>query len=269
MKKINLALSIATLFSMVTISGCDEKNSSSNRQLVEHTLSVLANEERRLNNVTIEIYNKEELVDTVVTNYIGNAAIEIYEGTYTVTLSNLPAGVHAEDSYSLSVSGTGKKTVLNCFTQIIDAEVPENNKYSLGSVMYDFTMTDTEGNNHTLSEIFETKELVVLNFWYIDCYWCEYEFPFLAEAYPSYEEDLEILALNINPNDTLTGISEYKESYSLPFPVGKDSTGIFDMFGFTGAPTTVLINKYGVVTYVHSGAFQDYDTVCYIFDEYL
>lgn len=293
MKKLNLILSATTLCSLLSLAGCDNgvsnsttatSNKSSTSSIVANTnsnistsspvenlvtfeLTVKSINGDRLNNVTIKIYKDSTLIKTVVTDYLGNAKVNIPKDTYTVILENLPLGMYSDENYTLS--GNGGKVTFECLSSVIDQDVPANNTYNLGSLMYDFTMTDTEGNTHTLSEILETKRIAVLNFWYIDCYWCGVEFPHFVDAYSLFSDDLEILALNINPYDSMSEISDYKLDYEIPFPVGKDSTGIFDMFGFTGAPSTVIVNQYGIATYIHSGALTTFDEVCDLFDEYI
>ena len=72
MKKINLLLSVALLTGMVTMGGCDDKNSSSNNpvtsssskesEMVDYLLTVKTIGGNRLNDIELNIYENEELV---------------------------------------------------------------------------------------------------------------------------------------------------------------------------------------------------------------
>lgn len=128
-------------------------------------------------------------------------------------------------------------------------------RYDLGDFMPNFTLTDYSANTYNLYDILTDKKAVVLNFWYKECTWCIKEFPALNSAYNSYKIDLEVLAIN----DYDYSISGYESviGVKLDMPViGAKNDPVISAshFGQTTWPTTVVIDRYGVVSFVHSGA---------------
>ena len=106
MKKINLLLTSLTLFGLLSFSGCgsneDSSNSSSTIEVERVTYEVIVKTigNRRLGDVTVELYKDNVLVESGVTNFIGKAVIEAPKGEYDVQLKNLPAGVIIEDEFA-------------------------------------------------------------------------------------------------------------------------------------------------------------------------
>ncbi len=174
-----------------------------------------------------------------------------------VVISGAPKGYDVKKSYPVLSGGT--KIVLESapIQGANFADVPTNKPLGLGDVVYDFTVTDSDGKDITLSQLLEEKDMVMLNFWYTTCEWCLKEFPYMQEAYQMYQEDVAIIALN--PYEDLAKVKGFKESNGLTFNmascpmswaqafnVGVSGTG----YGF---PTSVVIDRYGVICLVEVG----------------
>ncbi len=178
--------------------------------------------------------------------------------TYAVRFGDgAPAGYKVQEEYPISQSGT----VITLVTEL-QPEGHAGVSYQLGDIMHDFTVVDSAGEVVKLSELLKTKKAVVLNFWYVDCSWCGEEFPDIIAAYNTvydeesgrkYSDDIEIVALNASA-DTASAIRSYVASYGLNFPVAKDTAGVTNAFGVSSFPTTVVIDRYGMITIKHSGA---------------
>ncbi len=165
--------------------------------------------------------------------------------------------------------------------------------YELGDVMYDFTVTNTEGKSLTLYDLLEEKKVVILNFWYTTCSACYYEFPYMVEAYEStyvdefgnkknYKDDIAIIAINptiAGNGDTLDDVKSFKQSMNLSFDVALDLDGdkqnlTFDpllttQFAINAYPTTIFIDSYGLIAEVGVGAVTATDKWTQTFDKYL
>ena len=175
---------------------------------------------------------------------------------YTLELDGVPAGYDVKsgatiaDRYSLFM----KDTVISLNSSPIKSG-SFNGVYKLGDVIYDFTVTDINGVSYTISELLNEKKVVMLNFWFSSCYPCRSEFPVINSAYDKYKEDVEILA--INGTDSASAISEFSSRYGITvdFPLIADNSTIsphqFDSIYY---PTTVIIDRYGVVCMVEIGA---------------
>ncbi|MBR5231334.1 MAG: TlpA family protein disulfide reductase [Clostridia bacterium] len=124
--------------------------------------------------------------------------------------------------------------------------------YELGDTADDFTITTVEGETLSLSGLLSSHKAVLINFWFINCSWCEYEFPYLQQAYEKMGNEVAVLALS--PYDSEEDIRAYQQSMNLTFPMAQDTAGLSERFGCTGYPTTVMIDRHGVYCFSHSGA---------------
>ncbi|MBQ6595641.1 MAG: redoxin domain-containing protein [Clostridia bacterium] len=125
----------------------------------------------------------------------------------------------------------------------------------LGRPMPDFTVTTLEGGTFTLSEALRTKRAVLINLWATWCGPCEYEFPYLEQAYEAYADQVAVIALSVEPGDTPEVLKEYAESHGLTFDIGSDTgVGLADLFMVRGIPTTVLVDRFGNVALVEVGS---------------
>lgn len=138
---------------------------------------------------------------------------------------------------------------------------------SVGDGMYDITVTTVDGETLTISELLKEKDVVILNFWYISCYWCDYEFPFMSQAYNSYKGDVEIIALNWYDNQA--SIVEYKNSKQLPFKVAQCAWSWANAFGVSGYPTSIIIDRYGVICEIKPGAITSVEGFNSVFERYI
>ena len=207
-----------------------------------------------------------EFVDYAGSDDDGNADFKLPEnGSYAVVIKDsIPDGYEVEELYPLVSS--------NLEIEISSAVITDNTdhmgiSYRLGDVMRDFTVTTTEGKQFKLSEVLKEKKAVLINFWYTDCSWCAVEFPLMQEAYDKYKDDLAIIALA--PIDKeLDDIIQYKNENGLTFDVAQDFSGLFAAFSGWGYPTSVMIDRYGVVTMIEEGAILNQHTFDMIFEHF-
>lgn len=147
---------------------------------------------------------------------------------------------------------------------VIDETMPSGTRYSVGSAMYDVSFTTIDGVTLTLSQLLEEKEIVVFNFFYVDCIWCQREFPGLERAYEAYSDDIALVALCTQASDTAESIraNTIREfGLTFPFVLNTDpgTRALYSAFNVTGAPTTVIIDREGVVIDFEGGAVVDID----------
>lgn len=158
-------------------------------------------------------------------------------------------------------SGSTEAFTLPAATQTMSSGFP-----GLGGVMPEMIVTSSEGETLTLSDILEEKKLVVLNFWFADCIWCRREFPVMELGYQRYQEDVEIIALN--PVDPAEAVEVFRKSGSLSFPMAVCPRSWVVEMGITGYPTSVFIDRDGVVCLIHSGAITDAETFYKVFEHF-
>lgn len=182
-------------------------------------------------------------------------SVKFGKGDYTAKINGgLPVGYKADDSYTLD---TSKEVIsLGVKSEVISEPTPANKNYLIGDIMYDFTLdrafsySYNEGKSATsvtLSQILKEKKAVMLNFFYTTCYWCEEEYPSMAQAYNEYSDKIEILGIDNYPQDNETLILNKVLGSRVPFYMAMDTPGVIGHFDISGYPTSVMIDRYGVV----------------------
>lgn len=208
--------------------------------------------------VKINIFDENGSSIGSVTFRNGKATAPLLPKNYTVRIdqSTLPTGYTAEESYSV---GWANPTCTVTLTGSIASGTPAPTvRYTKGSAMYDFTYTTLatdkrESETIKLSELLKEYKIVVLNFWYVDCQFCRYEFPGMQAAYELYKEDVAIIA--IDPNDASAEyIRNFVNDMGLGFYVTQDTAKLKDKFGVSAYPTTVVIDREGIVSEIHASA---------------
>ncbi len=204
--------------------------------------------------ISVYVYADDTLKDLISfgeTDEKGAVTFENLEKSknYAIALSGIPEGYKVKDSYKFE--GNTAKIVLD--SALIKGDGLSSASLGLGSVMYDFSVTTSDGETFTLSEALKEKDMVMLNFWYTTCTWCVTEFPYMEEAYQQYKDDIAIIALNPMPTDSVSAISAFKAQYGLSFPMAQCPTAWANSFGISGYPTSVIVDRYGVICMVEAG----------------
>ena len=136
--------------------------------------------------------------------------------------------------------------------ELLSEEELEGTTFERGDVFADMTVTTPDGTTYKISELLEEKKAVVLNFWYINCGPCQMEFPYMQEAYENYQDDIEILA--VNPYDgTDETVAEFQKKHELTFPMAVVDEKWEEYMQVQAYPTTVVIDRYGIISYMHTG----------------
>ena len=170
---------------------------------------------------------------------------------YVAVLEGVPQGYNVQESYPVK---QGTTEILLTPGVITDAEKPADKTYALGDVMYDFTITDSNGQEHTLSQLLQEKEAVVLNFWYLNCNPCKLEFPYLEMAYAEYSDRIEVLGINCEDGND-EELNRFASEYELTFPLAIGDKDYWYPAAYYACPTTIVIDRYGTIVYMHTGYF--------------
>lgn len=139
----------------------------------------------------------------------------------------------------------------------------------LGDKLADFSFTTFDGNEYTLSEVLKEKDMVLLNLWATWCGPCEMEFPYMEQAYEQYQDSVEIFALSVEPQDTDDVLADYVDSHGMTFPVGRDEAGLGDIFVTEGIPTSIVIDRFGVICAMEVGSQASAEAFTMLFDEFV
>ena len=138
----------------------------------------------------------------------------------------------------------------------------------VGDRMYDITITDTAGQTVKLSDLLQEKELVVLNYWFVNCSFCIREFPAMSAAYAAYRDRVAVYA--VNPIDRESAVLQFRQNNpDLAFPIASGPYGWAQAFRITGYPTTVVIGKDGIIKKIHTGAIVNESDWIAMFEQYM
>ena len=217
-----------------------------------YTVCVTTASGQPLSKIDVFVYTDASLSDMVAvarTDASGIAVMktELPSGS-VVTLKGVPAGYLQKTTYAV----TGRKTELVLESELIASPDLTKEKFRLNDVMFDFTVTDTEGRSYTLSELLQEKKAVVLNFWFAQCGPCKAEFPFLQEAYGKYSDDIALLALN--PIDSEEDVAQYRTTQQLTIPMASVDMVWMKAFDMQYFPTTMIIDRYGNINMMYVGS---------------
>ena len=181
---------------------------------------------------------------------------------YAVTITGIPKGYKVEESYSF------KDNICNIVlkSSLIEGEDLTGATLGLGDVMYDFTVTTPKGEKVTLSEMLKKKKVVLINFWYTTCTYCVAEFPFMQTAYETYGDDVGIIALN--PMEQNPAIQSFQEDMKLTFPMAACPAAWSTTFNVSGYPTSILVDRYGVICLVEAGGITSQRPWTCMFDHF-
>lgn len=162
---------------------------------------------------------------------------------YVVALENIPDGYAAAKYYALT--GENSEIILSIGLQTnVDLNTTVLN---LGSAMVDMTFAAADGNEYTVSQLLASKKAVVLYFF--DSGAAD-TLSNLEAAWKSYADEVAVLALN--PVDA--DVSAYAEGRSLPIAACDRSW--INALGLSKFPTTVVVDRYGVISLIHAGTVE-------------
>ncbi len=125
----------------------------------------------------------------------------------------------------------------------------------VGKQATDFTLTDTEGKEHTLSTYLNDGKIVVLEWFNPTC-------PYVVKHHEVHSTMSDLadkyadrgvvwLAVNSGPRDTAEGSQKAREKWSIDYPILMDGEGdVGKAYGSKNTPTMYVIDKEGVIQYV-------------------
>jgi peroxiredoxin len=125
---------------------------------------------------------------------------------------------------------------------------------SVGSSAPDFELVNLENERVKLSEL--RGKIVVLNFWATWCEPCKVEMPYFEQLHQIKFEGLEILGINFD--EPQPQVQEFVDEFNLHFPILLDPGGeVQNLYRVRGYPTTMIVDKDGVIRYHHIGLITD------------
>lgn len=233
-----------------------------------YTIEVITEGQMALEEIGVRVYadeKQEDLVEAGTTDKTGKISFEAENAVGAfIVLEDVPRGYKYEETYEIKDFET--QIVLSI--ELLSEDELDGVTFELGDVFVDMSVTAADGNTYKISDLLKEKKAVVLNFWYLNCAPCKMEFPYLQMAYNKYKEDIEVLAVNPVDGDD-TSIKELQESLGLNFPMAKCDASWEQIMKITAYPTTVVIDQYGTIAFIHKGAVTEEGTFEKVFEYFI
>lgn len=233
---------------------------------MDYTIEVHSESGQPLPEIGVYVYTdstQTELVWFARTDDSGKVSFTDVASTgFVAVLTDVPAGYLVEEQYTL----TGAATKIVLTAGLMEGDL-NNITYKLGDVMLDFTVTDPDGKEYKLTELLEQKKAVVLNFWYLQCEPCKSEFPYLQDAYSQYSDDVAVLAMNPVNTDNAE-IAKFRKDNGYTFPMVTCDPAWEKAMQLTAYPTTVVIDRFGNICFIHKGSVTEAGIFEAMFDFY-
>ncbi|MAJ98695.1 MAG: hypothetical protein CMD07_05440 [Flavobacteriales bacterium] len=100
-------------------------------------------------------------------------------------------------------------------------------------------------------------KVLILDFWYIGCYWCIKAMPYLEKIKEHYGDQIQIIGVNPYDGDNLDYLKEFIEFKQITYPtICVDSSVPRDSFNIYGYPHLLFVNSMGYIADAESG-FRD------------
>ena len=280
MKKMKRLLSAALVLVLVVsvFAGCvdsgkndptNDPNSPITGETGNYSVTVKSAGGMKMENVTVYIYRDDALTDMVdfgETDKSGRASFDMPKGgKYYIVLDGLPKGYSCEKSYTFN----GNAADITVKSSLITEETLSSaTSLKVGDVMYDFEVLLPSGEKYKLSEDLKDKDMVLINFFYTTCGPCVNEFPFMEEAYQMYKDQVGIIAVDSFPADTSESVGAFQQTMGLSFPMADCPETWFSIFGTQGYPTSIVVDRYGVICLIEVGGMTSIRPFTSIFDHF-
>lgn len=212
----------------------------------------------KMSRITVFVYAGNTFITTGLTDENGEFSFNQVAGTYTVRTSKLPDGYTGSP---ITLTATAREGQMILYSQIIKTAPSADTRYVMGDAFHDYKFTtpyevDGAKKTYSIAELFESgKKAVFINNWGTQCSYCVREMPAMNAAYEKYADKIELIAVsNYQGGDSDSTIINFHNQYGYSFPMMRDVNGFAARFGIEGWPTTVVIDRYGVVARIEAGA---------------
>ncbi len=158
-----------------------------------------------------------------------------------------PAGVSGKSAYERWARALQQEADI----QIVMEEA-KGRTVKLNQPAPPFTLRTPDGEPVSLSDF--AGQPVLINFWATWCPPCRYEMPFLQAAYDKYK-DQGFVVLAVDIQETPEVVKPFLQQFGLTFPVVMDRSGaVSSAYRVQAIPTSVFVDRQGVVVDIHRGA---------------
>jgi peroxiredoxin len=114
-----------------------------------------------------------------------------------------------------------------------------------------FTLQSVDGKTVTLAQF--KGDVVMINFWASWCGPCRQEMPLLDDIYKQYK-DMGFVLIGVNVEPDAHNANAWLAKTPVSYPILSDpKSAVSQLYQVQAMPTTVIIDRQGVVRYMHNG----------------
>ncbi len=116
----------------------------------------------------------------------------------------------------------------------------------------DFTLVDLEGTSFSLSDY--QGKVVIIDFMATWCGPCKTQVPHLGVIWEKYQDDIVIISIDIDPNETPETLQEF--SYQFPYATWIWPTDIENLgyeYSIYTLPTIIIVDQEGYISFRRPG----------------
>ncbi len=151
------------------------------------------------------------------------------------------ADLRAATAFLLAVAG-----MLLPISVAASAEEPGTR---VGNRAGEFTIARLDGSEFRMAD-YRGKKAVGLVFWATWCPNCLAEIPTIKAFHANYQNDIELLAINVAINDSVEKIDQYRTEHGVNYPMAFDEEGgVVNQYAVVGTPTILIIDVDGIIRY--------------------
>jgi peroxiredoxin len=122
----------------------------------------------------------------------------------------------------------------------------------VGEKAPDFSVTGTEGERFTLSD--NTGKVIVLDLMSTTCPACIEEMKHLRGIYDRYsQDDVMIVTIDLDRSDSNSVLRDFKTEHNGNWTFARDTADVANKYKVNYTPTTVIIDKDGIIRYYGIG----------------
>jgi len=147
------------------------------------------------------------------------------------------------------MSASRRLLPLLCLAALLPTLAGCAHRTPVGPAAKDFTLTTLDGKKIRLADL--KGKTVLVNFWASWCGYCAEEAPDIEAIYQKYHpEGLEVLGVG---DDDAAALAAKASELKLTYPIGSNPEAV-KLYGVTGFPTTIVINREGEIVDTLDGA---------------
>ncbi len=135
-------------------------------------------------------------------------------------------------------------------------------------ILPDFTVETVDGGEFTLSEALEGRELILIKLFTADLITNPTEFPALQEAWEQWSDRVAVLALDVDPADSMEKLKSLADNLGVSFPIARDEGTGLARLRTERRSATILADSQRRVLIVEDGSRMSADAFCGFFETY-